>query len=172
MPVDLKHELTRPLALILAAFAALGWMLFVLSSWSTGSVQKAQRLQIMEVTEKNERLTTELARQVAAAGAISDLEAKVAATREDLTRMSQAKADVQAELSTAQRSLTSARRDLSDTDRSLQSQAQKLTELQSNAAEAASAIPDAAPAVGRSSRRGRGYSRRRFRSYSIISRSR
>lgn len=169
MAVDLKSELTRPLALILAPLAALGWVLFVLSSWSTASVQKTQRMQIIEATEKSDRLGAELARQVAAAGALGDLEKKVAGTRDELTRASQAKADMQAELSNTQRSLASVKRDLSDVDRNVQSQTQKLTELQTSATEAA---PEP-ERVTRSSRRTRWSRRgRSSRSYSIMSRSR
>lgn len=175
MPVDLKHEFGRPLALILAALAALGWMLFGLSSWSTASVQKAQRMQIMEATERNEKLSADLARQMAAAGALADLEAKVASTRDDLTRVAQAKSDTQAELTNAQRSLTTVRREISDAERTAQSP--KLSELDANAAEPATAAPDPVPTTGaRGVRRGGGgYSRwtrrgRVTRSYSIRSR--
>ena len=173
MAVDLKHEFTRPLALILTALAALGWVLFGLSSWSTASVHKAQRIQIIEATERSEKLAAELDRQVAAAGALATLETKIAATRDDLTRITQAKADVQAELVGAQRSLSSLRRDLSEVDRNVQSQTQKLGELQSTASEVTAAVPAVGNRVGRSSRRGRWSRRgRSSRSYSIISRSR
>lgn len=176
MAVDLKQEFTRPLALILAALAALGWMLFGLSSWSTASVQKAQRIQIMEATERNEKLSADLARQMAVAGALADLEAKVAATRDDLTRVAQAKSDAQADLTITQRNLTSARRDLAEAERSAQSQ--RLTNLDANAAEPATAAPDPVPVTGaRGVRRGGGayYSRwtrrgRVSRSYPVRSR--
>ena len=178
--VDLRHELTRPLALILAAFAALGWVLFGLSSWSAASVQKTQRLQIMEATEKGDRVNAELARLTAANASIADLEKKVATTREELTRMSAVKSDVTTELATAQRRLSSVRRDVTEADRSLASQNQKLSELQASAADSvAAAEPDpgaAAPAkVGRGAKRGGGrWTRcgRSYRSYSIMSRSR
>ncbi len=173
MAVDLKHEFTRPLVLLLAVPAVLGWVLLGLSSWSTASVQKSQRLQIIEMTDKNEKLTAELARQVATAGALAELETKVASTRDDFNRITQAKSDVQAELTGAQRNLSSVRRDLSDAGRNLQSQTQKLTELQTSATEVAAATPDVEPRASRSSRRGRWSRRgRSSRSYSIISRSR
>lgn len=175
MAVDLRHEFGRPLALILAALAALGWMLFCLSSWSTASVQKAQRMQIMEATERNEKLAADLARQMAAAGALADLEAKVASIRDDLTRVAQAKSDAQAELTNAQRSLTAVRRDLSEAERNVQTA--KLGDLDANAAEPAAAAPDPVPTTGaRAVRRGGGgYSRwtrrgRVSRSYSVRSR--
>src|ERR1700712_2950062 len=120
MAVDIKSELTRPLALILAALAVLGWVLFVLSSWSAASVQKTQRLQIVQLGEKAEKLNADLAQQREAAGALADVQAKVAAAREELTRVGQTRNDVQAELQTAQRTLASTRRDLSEADRNLQ----------------------------------------------------
>ncbi len=125
--------------------------------------------------ERNEKVTTELARQVAASGAVAELESKVAATREDLTRIAQAKSDMQSELTVAQRSLAGVRRDVTEADRDLQTQAQKLSELQTNAADAAAATPDVEPraSVGRS-RRGRfsRRGRRSSRSFSVITRSR
>lgn len=179
MPVvDLRQELTRPPALILGAFAALGWVLFGLSSWSAASVQKTQRLQIMEATEKSERLNAELTRHVAASASIADLEKKVLATREELMRMSAVKADVGAEIANAQRQLTAARRDVTEADRTRALQGQKLTDAQPDASDGAAAAPetDAAPpptGVGRKSRRGRWSRRgRSYRSYSIMSRSR
>lgn len=178
MAIDLKHEFTRPLVLILGAFAALGWVLFFLASWSWGSVHKAQRLQIMEVTEKNEKLSTELSRHMAAVKDLAELERQVAATRDEMARMAQAKSDVQSELTGAQRNLASVRRDLSEADRSLQAQNQRLNDFDAAAAEAAPATPDttagvvpraavaARPVVGWG-RRGRTY-----RSFSVITRRR
>ncbi len=171
MAIDIKAELTRPPALILAALAALGWVLFALSSWSATSVQKAQRLQIADLSAKSERLSADLARQVEAAGSIADLQAKVSATREELTRVSQTRSDVQSELATAQRSLLSVRRELSDADRTLQAQNQRLNDAQATAETTAAQASDqqAAPA----SRRGRKWSRRGRQSRGFsISRSR
>ncbi|MGA0597061.1 hypothetical protein [Enterovirga sp. CN4-39] len=165
MAVDIKAELTRPPALILAALAALGWVLFALSSVSATSVQKTQRLQIADLTAKNEQLTTDLARQVEASGALADLQAKVGATREELARVSQTRTDVQNELAAAQRNLQNVKRDLGDADRNLQSQSQRLNELQTNAetAEAQASDQQATSAT----RRGKKWSRRGRRSVSI-----
>ena len=174
MTVDLKHEFTRPLALILAALAALGWVLFLLSSWSTASVQKAQRLQIIEATERSEKLAAELSRQVAASGAVADLETRVAATREDLMRITQAKSDVQSELNGAQKNLAVLRREASDVDRTMQAQNQKLNDLQTSSAEFTSATPDAVAAV-KPAPRGRvqwGRRGRTSRYFSVVSRRR
>jgi chromosome segregation ATPase len=168
MAVDIKSELTRPLALILAALAVLGWVLFVLSSWSSASVQKTQRNQILQLNEKSEKLSADLAQQREAAGALADLQAKVAATREDLTRVSQTRNDIQTELTNAQRSLTATRRDLSEADRNLQTSTQKISEMQSSAEEAVDA---AAAATPKPSRGGRRYGRHRSsRSFSVRSR--
>lgn len=181
--VALRHELTRPLALILAALAALGWVLFGLSSWSAASVQKTQRLQIMEAVEKADRSSTELARHVAASASILDLEKKVQATRDDLTRMSAVRSDVATEIAGAQRRLSAVRKDVTEADRNLAIQAQKLSDLQSSAAgdsgggAEADPGPDTTPAAraGRGAKRGGGRWTRRgrsYRSYSIMSRSR
>jgi cytoskeletal protein RodZ len=180
--VDLRHELTRPLALILSVLAALGWVLFGLSSWSAASVQKAQRLQIMEVTEKSDRIGAELAKQQATTASIADLEKKVLATREELSRMSAVKADVATELTTAQKKLTAVRRDVTEADRNLAIQSQKLSELQTSATDAAIGEGEAAAAAASSvGRLGRGAKRggarwsrrgRAYRSYSIMSRTR
>lgn len=171
MAVDLKAELTRPLALILTVFATLGWVLFALSSWSAASTQKAQRLRIVEITEKRDAASAELARQVQSAGALADLQAKVAAAQDDLTRVSQTKSDVQADLSIAQKNLSNTRRDLSEADRIRQSQ--KLADTQANADVALPTVDEQPePQVSRSSRGGRRWSRRRHRSYRTVSRSR
>lgn len=171
MAVDLKGEFTRPLALILAALATLGWVLFGLSSWSAASVQKVQRLRIIELSDKSDKAAAELSRQVQASGALAELEKKVAATRDDLGRMSQAKTDSQTELSSVQQKLSATRRDLTEIDRTVQSQSEKLSEMQTGATEAAPE-PQAA-AAPRSYRRKRWTRRgrsRSSRSYSIMSR--
>lgn len=175
MAVDLKSELTRPLALILAALAALGWVLLGLSSWSTASVQKAQRMQIVEVSEKNEKLSAELNRQLQAAGDLAKVQGQLASNREDLNRITQVKADLQQELTGTQRDLQSKRKDLSDLDRTVLVQTQKLSELQSNTPDPGTSTAEASePRVTRgSSRRGRWSRRgRTSRSFSVISRSR
>lgn len=170
MPVDLKAECTRPLAMLLAALAALGWVLFVLSSWSASSTQKAQRLRIVELSEKTDKLSSDLARQVEAAGALADLQAKVVSTREELGRVSQTRTDVQTDLLAAQRNLSGIRRELTDADRNLKAQAAKLADLQPSADVTAS-TPDVEPVV-RSGRRGRKWSRRGRQSRSYLVRSR
>jgi septal ring factor EnvC (AmiA/AmiB activator) len=167
MPVDLKSELTRPFALILAALAVLGWVLFVLSSWSAASVQKSQRLRLVEVSEKHDKVAAELARQVEASGSLAELQSKVASTRDDLTRVSQTRSDVQTELLAAQRNLSTVRRELTEADRTLQSQAQKLSDVQTTGDLGASAEPQRAT-VARSGRRGRWSRRgRASRSFSV-----
>ena len=146
--------------------------MFALSSWSAASVQKTQRLQIVDLTAKSEKLSTDLARQVEATGSLADLQSKVGATREELTRVTQTRADVQAELTTAQRSLSGIRREVSEADRNLQTQAQRLAELQSGA-EATAAVGTEPQQAARSSRRGgRKWSRRGRQSRSFSSRSR
>ena len=171
MAVDLKAEVTRPLALLLAALAGLGWVMFLLSSWSAASTQKAQRLRIVELSEKTEALGSELARQVEASGSLADLQGKVAATREELGRVSQTRNDVQSDLLAAQRNLSGVRRELSEADRTLQSQASKLTDLKADA-ETTSTTPDVEPTVRSGRRGGRRWSRRgrQSRSYSVRSR--
>lgn len=176
--VDLRHEFTRPLALILAALAALGWVLFGLSSWSSASVQKAQRLQIMEATEKSERANVELSKHLAAAANVADLEKKVLAGREELNRMSAVRADMATEIATTQRKLTTVRREVTEADRTLAVQNQKLNEIQTSSADPgpAASDADATPTrAGRGAKRGGGRWTRRgrsYRSYSIMSRSR
>lgn len=152
MAVDLKEECTRPFALILAALAALGWVLFALSSMSSASVQKTQRLQIIDLNAKSEKLAADLAKQVEASGQLAELQNKVGLTREELTRVSQTRADVQSELASAQRNLIGIRRDLTDADRTLQTQAQKLADVQAGAEVTATAAPEIRQ-VSRSSRR-------------------
>lgn len=170
---EVKAEFTRPLALILAALAALGWVMFGLASWSAASVQKTQRHQLIELTEGRDRAAAELARQVEVAGALTELEKKVAATRDDLTRVNQAKSDMQSELSSAQQKLASLRKDLSEIDRNVQNQSARLADLQTSAAETAptTAAPAQTATLGRSGRRGRWSRRgRSFRSFSVMSR--
>jgi predicted nucleic acid-binding Zn-ribbon protein len=169
MAVDLKAELTRPLALILAVLAVLGWSLFVLTSWSSAATQKAQRVRIADLTEKRDTAVAELARQVQASGALADLQAKVAGAQQDLSRVSQTRADVQADLAAAQKGLSNARRELSEADRTLQSQNQKLADAQANADITTPSIDDAGPVVARASRGGRRLGRhsRSRRSYAV-----
>lgn len=160
------------MALILTALAALGWVLFGLSSWSSASAQKAQRIRILEITEKRDSVSAELARQVQASGALADLQSKTAAAQDDLTRVSQTRSDVQADLAVAQKNLTNVRRDLSEADRSLQSQAQKLADARPNAGAPSGDVDDAGPQVTKVSRGGRRYGRHRYRRSYRVSRSR
>jgi hypothetical protein len=168
MAVDLKAEMTRPLALLLAAMAALGWVLFVLASWSSASAQKAQRLRILELSEKTEKLSTDLARQVEASGALAALQAQVATTREELGRVTQTRADVQTDLLAAQRSLAGAKRELSEADRNLQSN--RVASDGPNPSDVTAATPDVEPEVRAGRRSGRRTYRRSRRSYSVRSR--
>jgi hypothetical protein len=168
MAVDIKSELTRPLALILAALALLGWVLFVLSSWSAASVQKTQRLQIVQLSEKTEKLSADLNQQRETNAALADVQAKLAAAREDLTRVSQTRNDIQADLVTAQRTLSATRRDLTDADRNLQAWNQKLTDMKSSTDETADVQPVVTPPAARSRRSVRG--RRTSRSFNVRSR--
>ena len=174
MAADIKAELLRPLALILAVFAALGWVLFVLSSWSAASTQKTQRLRIVDLTERNEKVSADLAKQVDASASLADLQSKVAAAREDLTRVSQTRSDVQTELLSAQRNLSSLKRDVTETNRSLESQQGRLSDLQTSAEAAAlSATAERAETSVRSRRGGRRSYRRGRQSRSFaISRNR
>lgn len=172
MAVDIKAELTRPLALILTAVAALGWVMFALSSWSSAAAQKAQRLRILDLTEKRDTLTTELSRQVQTSGSLADIQAKIASTQNDLVRVSQTRQDVQADLAIAQKNLSSTRRDLVEADRNLQSQSQKVADAKVDL-DVVPSVADSPPAVSRSSRGGRRWLRRgRRRSFTTLSRSR
>jgi chromosome segregation ATPase len=168
MAVDIKSELTRPLALILAALAMLGWVLFVLSSWSAASVQKTQRLQIVQLSEKTDKLSQDLNQQREATAALGDIQAKLATAREELTRVGQTRNDIQADLITAQRTLTATRRDLTEADRNLQSSNQKISDLKATAEESVDVQPAVAPRSGRSRRSVRG--RRASRSFNVRSR--
>jgi biopolymer transport protein ExbB/TolQ len=168
MAVDIKSELTRPLALILAALAMLGWVLFVLSSWSAASVQKTQRLQIVQLTEKTDKLSRDLNQQRETTAALGDVQAKLSAARDDLTRVGQTRNDIQADLITAQRTLAATRRDLTEADRNLQSSNQKLSDIKSTTEETADVQPTVAPKAGRTRRTFRG--RRASRSFNVRSR--
>lgn len=168
MAVDLKAEMTRPLALLLAAMAALGWVLFVLSSWSSASAQKAQRLRILDLSEKTEKLSADLAKQLEASGSLAALQAQVATTREELGRVSQTRADVQTDLLAAQRNLAGAKRELSEADRSLQ--ANRVASDGPSPGDVTAATPEVEPTVRSGRRGGRKASRRSRRSYSVRSR--
>ena len=87
---------------------------------------------------------------------------KVGATREELTRVTQTRADVQSELASAQRNLLGTRREMSEADRSLQNQSQKLADIQSSAEATAAVVPENTQ-IARPSRRGRRWVRRRRR---------
>jgi chromosome segregation ATPase len=96
------------------------------------------------------------------------VQAKVAAAREELTRVGQTRNDVQAELQTAQRTLASTRRDLSEADRNLQNSTQKVSDAQASTEESTETAEAATP---RRSTRGRHSGRRRTsRSFRIRSR--
>lgn len=173
MAVDLKAELTRPLALILTAVAALGWVMFALSSWSSAAAQKAQRLRILDLTEKRDAATSELTKQVQANGALADMQAKVASIQAELARVSQTRQDVTADLAIAQKNLSNTRRDLADADRTLQSQTQKVSDAKVDPDVTPTTADEGAPVVRSRSRGGRRYYRRgRRRSYTTLSRSR
>jgi chromosome segregation ATPase len=116
----------RWVAIIMTIVAALGWGVLLVMSPSAASVQDAQREEIDRLQQEQRRLDAVAKQQSATAAELSDVVARLAATRDDLTRAKEAYDLAQnavvgkrAELASTQESLTSAQAELASLDQKL-----------------------------------------------------
>ena len=114
MPIDYRSELRRPLSLVLAGIAVLGWIL-ALSLWLSysnrlqASRAEAARLQQAEVTVREQ-----LDEQRRTAGSLTDLQAKVADAQRELDQLNQAREQVQVQLTGLQQTLQTTQQQLAE----------------------------------------------------------
>jgi uncharacterized protein HemX len=102
MPIDYRSELKRPVTLVLAGAAILGWLLALgLGLSSSDQLQQARtettRLQQAQVT-----LQRQLDEQQRAGGTLADLQAKVAGAEQQLAQITQTQEQAQAQLANLQ----------------------------------------------------------------------
>ncbi len=107
MATDYNAELRRPVSLALAAFALIGWLLFFWNLASSGSQRAQDQARLTTLQQQSTQLDEELTKERAAAGALTDIEAKqtaaeAAAAEADKTVADATKAREDAEAGAAQ----------------------------------------------------------------------
>ena len=143
----------RWVALLMVVVAVLGWGLFFMMSTSAASVEDAQRLQIARLAEERNRLEAEIREQRSRAAQLADLEAKLAAARDNLTRTTEA-------IETARTRYDETRAALASTQAALNAQRTELASAEA-AAEARTQVAERTGTIERSKPRRKRWSRRR-----------
>jgi len=121
-------ELRRPVPLLLAALALLGWIVAIGFMVSRASV--ADRLETAE-TERSD-LAAQLQTQQQASGELADLQARLASTNDEVTQITRGREAAQQELAAAQGALADAQRQADERRAEL---TQLTAELQTSRAE-------------------------------------
>src|ERR671916_2047681 len=91
MPVDYRSELKRPLVLVLAAIAALGWLLAVgigLSSWDQMREARSEATRLQQAQVAMQRQIEE---QQRTGRTVTNLEDRIAGSQLQLNRVTQAR---------------------------------------------------------------------------------
>jgi septal ring factor EnvC (AmiA/AmiB activator) len=125
----------RWVAIIMTVVAALGWGVLFVMSPSAASVQDAQRQEIDRLQQEQRRLDAVAKEQRATSVELSELVAKLGATRDDLARAKEAYDLAQnaliakkAEFSSTQASIASAQAELGSLEQKLSLTREQLTE--------------------------------------------
>ncbi len=145
MPSDTASAVYRWVAGLVAVAAVAGWGSFFFLSASSASVQEAHAQTVQQLQQERSRLGEELGERRAKAAEIADLEAKLAAVRSDLARVTQtheqakaALASVQSELAAGRAELASRREELAAVTRDLTQVREELTAAEQTASVKAS----------------------------------
>ncbi len=125
----------RWVAIIMTVVAALGWGVLLVMSPSAASVQDAQRQEIDRLQQEQKRLDALTRQENAVAAELSEMVARLTATRDDLARAKEAYDLAQnavvakkAEFSAAQASLQGAHTELAALDQKLSLAREQLAE--------------------------------------------
>lgn len=125
----------RWVAIMMTVVAALGWGVLLVMSPSAASVQDAQRQEIDRLQTEQRRLDAIAKQQSATSAELSDMIAKLAATRDDLARAKEAYdlaqnavAAKKAEFTSTQATLASAQTELGSLEQKLSVTREQLTE--------------------------------------------
>jgi hypothetical protein len=136
----------RWVAIIMTIVAALGWGVLLVMSPSAASVQDAQREEIGRLQQEQRRLDAVAKQQSATAAELSEVVARLGATRDDLVRAREAYDLAQnavvgkkAELASTQESLASAQAELASLDQKLSLTREQLAERTGTVASAGKA---------------------------------
>ena len=98
MAIDYRSELRRPLSLVLAGIAVLGWIL-PLSLWLSYSNRlQASRAEAARLQQAEVAVREQLDEQRRTAGSLTDLQAKVADAQRELGQLNQAREQVQVQI--------------------------------------------------------------------------
>jgi flagellin-like hook-associated protein FlgL len=125
----------RWVAIIMTVVAALGWGVLLVMSPSAASVQDAQRQEIDRLQQEQKRVDAAAREQNATAAELTEMVARLAATRDDLTRAKEAYDLAQnaviakkAEFGTVQASLQETQAELLSLEQKLSLAREQLTE--------------------------------------------
>jgi chromosome segregation ATPase len=103
----------RWVAVLMTVVAVLGWGVFFVMSTSAGSVQDAQRHEIVRLRQERDRLDVALEQQRTSAAEIAELQARLATMRDDLARTKEAHETAKNALAAQQAALAATRTELS-----------------------------------------------------------
>ena len=130
MPIDLRSELQRPIAIALAGVALVGWLLFLIVLVNLSQENRQARDQVVQLQSSETRLRSELESQRRAAGSLADLQARIAAADQTSSQASRARDEAQAQLASVQQNLQAGQQRAAEASRTADAAAQRLGELQ------------------------------------------
>ena len=123
MSADTIGATYRWVAILMTVLAALGWGVLFVMSPSAASVQDAQRQEIGRLQQEQKRLDTVAKEQKASSTELTELAARLAATRDDIARAKEAQDTAQnaliakkAEFAALQESIASAQAELASVE--------------------------------------------------------
>src|SRR3712207_3750664 len=105
MPVDYRSELTRPIPLVLAGLAVLGWVVALGLGLSASNEREASQANITRLQQSEAGLRTQLAEHQRSSGTAADLQSRAAAAQQQLAQLTQAQEQAQTQLSTLRQAL-------------------------------------------------------------------
>src|SRR5215207_10291184 len=102
MAFDYRAELKRPASLVLAAIAALGWLLALGIGFSSSDQMQEARAETTRLQQAQVDLQRQLDEQQRTGRTLASLEDRVAGSQQQLTQITQAREQAQAQLATLQ----------------------------------------------------------------------
>ena len=114
MPLDYRSELARPISLVLAGLAVLGWVVALGLGLSGADEREASEATISRLQQSEAGLRTQLAEHQRSSGAVADLQNRSAAAQQQLTQLTQAKEQAKVQLNTLRQTLTTTQQHLTD----------------------------------------------------------
>ena len=149
MDIDWKAELKRPVTLILAALALIGWI-FALSEVSSKSALRASTTaQIGQMTTERQQLAAQLDQQQKASGTLADLQKRTAETTEAAKKATQDRDAAAADLAATNAAAAAAKQGRENAETQLNTLTQQLKDGRAAAEEAGSKLAQSKEAAAK-----------------------